>query len=205
MKTSTNVMIDLETLGTKPGCIVLTLGAVAFDDTGVLSDLGEVHVRLDSDHQHSVGLKADPGTALWWISQPKEAQEQLLDKPEVNVSTVLAFFNEWLEEVTGTNLEDVDYLPVSIWGNGANFDGPILRELYDAFGMRCPWGFWDECCYRTERKSLEALIRQLGGTVESVQREGTYHNALDDAKYQVDVLTSLRSQRDELVIAPKYA
>lgn len=67
-----NVMIDLETLGLKPGVVVLTLGAVAFDvEHGVLEEFGEVHVRLDADHQHSVGLKTDPDTALWWLSKDK--------------------------------------------------------------------------------------------------------------------------------------
>lgn len=62
------------------------------------------------------------------------------------------------------------------YGNGASFDLSILKAAYDAVGLKAPWKFWDERCYRT--------IKNDYSQIEPDERAGTHHNALDDAKFQ---------------------
>ena len=63
---------------------------------------------------------------------------------------------------------------VELWGNGADFDNTILGSLYDAFGLRKPWSYSRNRCYRT--------MKNIGiGPRRPQAREGIYHNALDDA------------------------
>ena len=63
---------------------------------------------------------------------------------------------------------------VELWGNGADFDNTILGSLYDAFGLRKPWSYSRNRCYRT--------MKNIGiGPRKPQVREGIYHNALDDA------------------------
>jgi hypothetical protein len=38
---------------------------------------------------------------------------------------------------------------VRIWGNGANFDNPLLACAFEAAGVRPCYKFFNERCYRT--------------------------------------------------------
>ena len=61
-----------------------------------------------------------------------------------------------------------------IWGHGGNFDEPILTNVYNMLEMTAPWKFWDCRCTRTAYEDGWLDSR-------SIPREGTRHNALDDA------------------------
>jgi len=63
----------------------------------------------------------------------------------------------------------------TLWGNGSTFDNVILSNAYRAIGVKQPWDFWNDRCYRT-LKSLYPHVK--------LERSGVAHNALDDAKSQ---------------------
>lgn len=196
------VMLDLETMGLRPGYVVLSIGAVMFDHEGHSPYVGDheeqFHMRLATELQHAVGLKSDPDTALWWMDQDDEARKSLLEMTPVDPRQALAVFSDWLEEQVGTpdEREDgtVQPLEVEVWGNGAGFDAPMLREVYDALGLRCPWAWWNDRCYRTERKGLKRHLHRAGLGSADPHREGTQHDALADAVHQADVLLTLESR-----------
>ena len=197
-----DVMIDLETLGVRPGAPVLSLGAVVMDLEGTddwaslknaqFNGLGTLSANLRLVDQVKAGLKMDPDTLLWWLGQSEEARTALVDgqKEAANPAITLSEFNEWLEWITGCDMEDGP-LPVRIWGNGANFDGPILRSVYEMLGVECPWPWWLERCYRTYRKTVEPILKAQGKTrpVGSPTAGSGQHVALDDALYQALMLT----------------
>lgn len=159
-----NVMIDLETLGRRAGCAILSIGAVAFDP--VSGKLGpELYVVVDRPSQ--VGLHTDPETLKWWEGQSEQARAVLTDKAAVPLGDALIQLNQYLSQFSFTK--------VKVWGNGGDFDNAILACCYAAAGLEVPWSFWNNRCYRT-------LKNLIGGP--KVKREGTYHNALDDAKTQ---------------------
>lgn len=191
---TTKVMVDLETLGKEPGSIVLAIGAVAFDmDTryvGAEETGHQFSTYLDPISQQNAGLKIDANTVLWWMDQAEEARQAIVQATKHPFHLALVSFSEWLEFVCGEDLEEVDYLDVEIWGNGANFDAPMLRALYKAAGVRCPWGFWSESCHRTTRRRLHQRYKDLG----EPEFQGERHNALHDAVHQANVLGSLTLQ-----------
>lgn len=162
-----DVMVDLETLGRRAGCAVLSIGAVAFDGKG----LGEEFYMVASTDSCTVlGLHVDPETLKWWESQSKEAKQVLLQAQGddvLSLTEVLEEFALWLMQF--------DLKKVRIWGNGSDFDNAILTTAYAAIGRTQPWEFWNNRCYRT--------LKGLHPTVK-LTREGTHHNALDDAKTQ---------------------
>lgn len=192
------VMLDLETMGTSPGCVVLSIGAVMFDhecpEPWVGNDAQEFHVRLDTELQHSVGLKTDPATALFWMGQSDAARRALLDMDPVDTRQALAMFADWLEGQVGEPDDEGAPLEVEVWANGANFDGPILREVYMAMGLKHPWAWWNERCYRTERKSLKRHLEATENNTADPDREGTHHDALADARHQANVLCILEKR-----------
>jgi len=69
-----------------------------------------------------------------------------------------------------------------MWGNGASFDNVILSETYLRLGMKAPWPFWKNKCYRTAKGMYPAV---------EINRSGTHHNALDDARSQAEHLIAI--------------
>lgn len=164
-------MVDLETLGTRPGCKIVSIGAVVFSPLG----LGEeFYSEIKINGQGS--LVADPETLAWWEKQDPELQKLLWgrqrEKPSLRIA--LLNFNEWLKSVSP--LDEKGHRQVCLWGNGADFDNPILLfAFHEVTSCKPAWEFWNNRCYRT----LKSLVPTM-----KLVREGTHHNALDDAKSQ---------------------
>jgi len=161
-----NIMLDLETLGTKPGSVVLSIGAVLFDEDG----LGVTFYRTISvADSMAKGLTIDASTLRWWSKQDKAAYQEALHPSATTLTEVLQDFNDWL----GFNSTPS---AVKLWGNGADFDLTLLLACYRAAGMDAPWQFWNHRCYRT----LKALHPHI-----PAERKNN-HNALDDARNQAE-------------------
>lgn len=164
-----DVMGDLETLGRRAGCAVLSIGAVAFNPDGGLGK--EFYIVINRKSQVELGLHEDDETLKWWASQTEEARQVLEDagslKKSVPLDVALVQFNKYIISLGGAK--------VKLWGNGSDFDNSILINLYAAAKMLIPWGAYNNRCYRT----LKSII---GGP--KLVCEGTHHNALDDARSQ---------------------
>lgn len=156
-------MIDLETLGTRPDCVVVSIGAVFFDPIfGRFGDKFEA--RLSIEDQLICGRSVNADTLKWWMNQTPEARS-VFNLPESPTDDVLATFHGWI-----TSNEDSD---VSVWGNGATFDVSILENLFLQFDYQPPWKFSNVMDLRT--------FRRFCANNENVKRLGVHHNALDDA------------------------
>jgi len=166
-----HVEIDLETLGTVPGSVILSIGAVIFDPTKEPENcLGrEFYCVVSKPDSLTIGLTVSEDTLAWWKKQSPEARQVLADadNPEMadSVSTALQLL--------------ADFIPKDaiIWSNGANFDQPLLSVAYDKSGMETPWKFWNSRCHRT--------ILGLHPAPKSLMPKNQLaHNALEDAKTQ---------------------
>jgi len=156
-------MLDLETLGTHPGCVILSIGAVKFDRTG----LGKTfYARVDAQSCVDAGLEIDPATVMWWLGQGEAARREV-SLPGQPLDEVLEAFLAF-------------YTPGDrVWGNGADFDNAILVEAFLACRLARPWAHKLNRCYRTVR----AQYPHPGGVVA--------HHALEDAKAQALHLITL--------------
>lgn len=179
-----NVMVDLETLGTVPGCVLLSYGGVIFSTAG--GDLGEeLYVVFNRADCEKAGLHVSQDTLDWWMRQSPESRQVLADaadkKRSVPLKAGLLMINEFMSRNGGKSLK--------IWGNGADFDNPILRCAYHAADVQPFAGNYNGRCYRTAKEfwgiiGVPAPQRIQRGT-------GTHHNALDDAKAQAEHLQSI--------------
>lgn len=162
-----NIMLDLETMGTSPGCPILSIGAVYFDPVnGRLGDEFYAAIQLvDSVRQ---GFKPEGATIEWWLKQSDEARDALFKNP-LPVVTALIKFKSF-----------VNSPKVAMWAKGPSFDCVILRKAYEMMGIDEPWYFRGDRDMRT----LEQIAKYKGVMIPSFPRTGTHHNALDDAKYQ---------------------
>lgn len=167
-----NVMIDLETLGLKPGSVVLSLGAVEFNPHGdTLGRQVEYHISLADSL--SCGFTVDPGTLLWWLAQSEAARRSVIDGQGLScqVQFALGQFSSWLGN------------DAIVWAWG-DMDTAALNALYDKTGTKRPWNYRNVRDARTLVLSLvEEQTVRVSPTIE--------HNALSDAIAQAKTIQKL--------------
>jgi len=164
-----DIMWDLETLGQTPGCVMLSIGAVAFDEKGLGK---EFYCVVNTDDCKKAGLFTEDSTQAWWDDQSPEAREVLKQaankKSSMPLKLALDKLTEFIASVGNPS-------SIRMHGNGSDFDNAILAVAYLKAGREVPWKFWNNRCHRTNKAKAK-------GT--EPKRQGTYHNALDDAKHQ---------------------
>ncbi len=158
-----DVMVDLETLGNGPNSVIVAIGAVKFDlSSGKLGE--EFYMVVDPESCVAHGLQMDVSTVLWWMGQSETARTVFSEPNKFPLPGVLHEFAAFISKGD-----------VKVWGNGASFDNVILANAYTKCEIDRPWKFWSDHCYRT----VKALYPHV-----KLERIGTHHNALDDAKSQ---------------------
>jgi hypothetical protein len=167
----THVMLDLETWGTGPGSALRSIGACVFDPElgyGSLSDDSHdiFYANIDRASCEAEGLTIDPDTVFWWSQQSDEAQAALLTEPQP-LRIVIAEFKIWWFQ-RGAKF---------VWSNGASFDEVLWRAACEKVGVRPPWH------YRNVRDT-RTIWDVAGIDPKNIQRSGTKHNALTDARHQ---------------------
>lgn len=182
-----HIMLDLETLDTTPSAVVISIGAVAFDpETHALGDKFYVEMTEDTAAQQARGRTISGDTVRWWMQQDASAKRVFSESIDgVDRVTTFEALSRFGLFVAAHGDRDVE-----LWGNGADFDNIILGSLYDAFGLRKPWSYSRNRCYRT--------MKNLGIGPRRPTRVGTHHNALDDAVTQAvhlqEIFACLRSR-----------
>ncbi len=160
---STDVMLDLETTGVAPGCGILTIGATTFNKSHTF------YQKIMIESCEEVGLLPLASTMAWWDQRPTLVREEAFSGVK-SLQMVLGEFSDWWQSLPGREK--------FCWGNGADFDLPILRAAYKAVDMECPVAPFNARCYRT----LKNLFKEIKAPVI----EGFKHHALADAIYQAD-------------------
>lgn len=161
----TDIMLDLETFGIRPGCVIRSIGAIVFNPkTGHLGS--EFYVNVDRASCELLGMHVDASTEAWWKRQSLQARAALEVDPKP-LSDALWSFSAWWSTNGGER----------IWSHGANFDQPIMEAAYPLVGMQAPWSFWNSRCTRT-------LYDIAGVDTRKMSAGEVKHNALDDARIQ---------------------
>jgi DNA polymerase III epsilon subunit-like protein len=168
-----NVMIDLETLSTRPDAAIVSIGAVKFSfDEKKIVDSFLINVDATDCKRH--GMAIEKSTIDWWKAQPKEVREAWMKDP-VPLEEAIDKFNAWYGNKS---------LPT--WSHGASFDIPILeyihRKVLNKFTI---WNYWDVYCCRTIINLSEYDIKTLR------DQNGSHHNALEDAKVQATAIMEI--------------
>lgn len=166
-----NVMLDLETMSTKPNASIISIGAVAFDMDKDEFEQFYVGINLESCEQ--AGLHISAGTVKWWCEQSEAARCAVYSPDLESLTSGLKSFSDWLSKFDE---------PV-IWGNGSDFDNVVLGNAYEAVGFETPWSYKQNRCFRTLKSCFKVELERLG----------IHHNALADAIHQMRHLKQINS------------
>jgi hypothetical protein len=182
------ISLDLETLGTTPGDVIVSIGAVRFDPTvGIQSydDLAKDSIKLSIEVSNSLaqGFKINGDALTWWLNQSKEAQAATFVK--TGLSSAGGACMDLLDWMNGFGV--LGSLPLDrykIWSNGANFDAPMMEAYYKELGLSIPWKYSNVRCYRTLLKTFD--YNQFNVPVNTLK-----HDCLADAIYQAQVIQAV--------------
>lgn len=164
-----HIMLDIETLSSKPNAAIASIGAVRFDLNEL--KLGEefYHV-VDLRSCQKFGMHFDPDTLYWWMNQKEDSREIFADSTvKVGIKKALAEFTYFVRNASSDPL---------IWGNGASFDNVVVGNAYSVCSMPRPWSHKQDVCFRTIRSIFPHMKIE----------EGIAHNALQDAKNQANTM-----------------
>lgn len=169
-----DIMLDIETLGTCPDCVVLTLGAVKFNPYTREDMIGGIYCKPDVDDQIAQGRIVREDTMQWWSEQAEEVREEALGiEGRIPVVQMLQELNRFL---VGAN---------NIWAQGTVFDIGILEHLYRQYGMVPNWQYWQITDSRT--------LFKVHGDPRVKGKEGL-HNALEDCVSQAEAVQEIFSR-----------
>lgn len=176
----THCMGDTETLGNKPGCVILSIGAVIFDPALTDEPLKTFYRNIDIMSCLMIGLTIDQGTVDWWKKQSPEARAALTVDQQPIQKVLVDFYNFCKEN-------EVD----RFWCQGATFDAPILDEAFKLSGMQTPWKF-------TQVRDTRTIFDEHQLDYYKEPRVGDHHNALDDAIFQVNCMHKCAKKWDAI-------
>jgi hypothetical protein len=161
----TDAMIDIETLGTDPDSVILTVGAVKFDPKNLKEPTQKVTWKLDTDEQFVLDRKTSESTLEWWGRQDPEIRARAFaDHGRIGLD---AFFKEFNKYVTGCK---------NIWCQGPQFDMVMIENLYRQKLHHTSWKYWQIKDSRTLFSLMEVDPRK------AIQVEA--HDAAEDAYWQ---------------------
>jgi len=162
---ATHAMIDIETLGTEPSSVIMSVGGVKFDPyTSDVPHDGK-HWMLDVDAQTDAGRDVNDSTLEWWAKQEQSIQDRAFStEGRTSLQEFMPDLNKWL---VGCH---------TIWCQGPQFDMVMLENLFKQFDHHMNWFYWQVSDSRTLFKMLPADPRK------SIQEN--LHDAQADAHWQ---------------------
>lgn len=178
----THLMVDLETMGNKPGAPIVSVGAVFFDPAS--GTTGAEHYQvINLESSMSFGARPDASTILWWLKQSPEARSAIVVDDTVGLVQALEQLLDFIAENAANGSKNVQ-----LWGNGSSFDCSLLEAAFEMADTPFPIPHWN---YRDVRTVVE-LGKAVGLNARyDIPFEGDQHNALADARHQAKYVSAI--------------
>jgi DNA polymerase III epsilon subunit-like protein len=164
-----DIMIDIETLGTKPNSVILTIGAIRFNRKQKIVPFEKLknyfYRKIDISSCVKIGLEKDNDTLKWWESQHEDIRKEAFEGKREDLKKVLLDFSNWVSKDS------------FIWSHGASFDTVILENAFKKCGLQTPWKFFNVRDTRT--------VYDIFGIKKEDMPSEQNHNALYDCWRQI--------------------
>ncbi|WP_336153570.1 3'-5' exonuclease [Acinetobacter pittii] len=169
------LMLDYETLDVAECPVILSMGAVVFNEHGIID---QISAKIDQESCLKIGCTISQSTLDWWEQQTPEARKMAFGGTtpidEAMLMIISLYKKHWCSE---------------IWSRGAIADIRWTNNILDKLGIQKPWKFWEEMCFRTFIKySPELKFTPIGEK----------HNALVDAINQANQWIGINKLKNNL-------
>lgn len=180
--TATHISLDIETMGTRSGSAILSIGALVFDPFAAQVDQDtrrHFHECISLESCLSAGLTVDAPTIMWWMQQSDETRAEFnKNSMDSSLAQVLQWFAGWFRDARGLDK------PIRVWAKDPDFDCVLLERAHHALALPVPWRYSEKRCVRT--------ICESAGVEPNDYNYGTKHNALHDAMSQARAIQEAR-------------
>lgn|SRR5690606_19894701 len=171
-KKYTDIMIDIETLDTRPTAIIMTMAAVCFTPGYSIDKGPEFYEKVYIPEQELLrGRTRCPETEKWWNDQTHSAINESFSG---QVALECALFN--LASFIKCNSDPEN---VRIWAKSPQFDLVIIKNAFEQFRISVPWSFRNE-------RDVRTYI--MGSMKAKILGNDNPHHALHDAHRQIEQL-----------------
>jgi exodeoxyribonuclease VIII len=169
-----HVMLDIETLGTRSGSVITSIGAIVFCPHNGPSQASNsrFYQTIDVNSSLKAGLTIDGSTLKWWLKHdPATMNKMFVDT--ISLEKALDMFSSFLNQNGGKDLY--------MWGRSPRFDEGKIQDAYEAIGAEIPWDFRREMCVRT-------IMELTPGVWETTPSMGDAHDPIVDALKQIEAV-----------------
>jgi hypothetical protein len=189
------IMIDLETLDTRPSAIVLSIGAVVWKTVfnpaknELEYEIAEHFLRIPAIQPQTMALRTmSESTLLWWQQQNSTAKAEAFAPVRHSMDVALADLTDFVKKWTelGVDGHRVNHF----WASPSTFDFPIIESLIENFGHEIPWSYRQKYDVRTVVN--EAAYSAKDHDYNHIP--GVAHTPVYDCVAQVDLLTAARNR-----------
>lgn len=182
------LMVDIETLGTRADSVVLSIGLVKFniDELGAIDIIDKKELILPSKAQIEVLKRhVQVSTIKWWMDRSTRVQaifEHVVEKDtERQVSDYGKLINALTEFHKIIHDDEIDF----IWYKG--FDMGVLTHLMSSCEMDLSrYNFRKEMDFRT----IENLVKNNQYYQKAKKEVTITHNAVEDCLAQIKLLAA---------------
>lgn len=155
------LMLDFETLDVAECPVILSMGAVVFNENRIIETL---YHKVDQQSCLDLGCTISESTIEWWSKQSEEARAAAFGG-KLNIAVAI---QDLVDLYKNNDCGE-------IWSRGALADIRWANNILNKLNIEKPWKFWEEMCFRTYLKYSPEFV---------FCDAGVKHNALDDAVNQ---------------------
>lgn len=173
-----DLMIDIETLGQGPGCVITSVALVPFNLNGKpLEDSTPFQIQLHIGEQLAEGYTMNMDTLEWWLNNSLEVRRSTFGGVG------------WLSELTTELVEYIqqiekEYKTYRLWATSAKMDYGCIHYTFAKQGKPYPFNHTAEHCARTVRNLTKMLVPGYKLDAD----KGRNHDAIRDCITQIDQL-----------------
>lgn len=160
----THMMLDLETLCTKPTATILQVGGCWFDEDGIIETFNDYVLWENDEQQRTIS----PSTVSWWNKQDTTVRDY------VWYGGQRRHLKDAINFISKTYSGKFDY----IWSKGS-FDVDILANICQQYSIPQFWKYYQVRDYRT----LLGIANDVFGYKEE---KSNSHDAEKDAINQAE-------------------
>lgn len=154
---------DIETLGKKQGCVIVSAAFLVFDfnEEKTFEQYVEdaLYIKFSVKEQKALGRHIDPETLEWWKKQDDVVRAELM--PSGRDVTLAEGSKQIVEYLEKHGIHKANAKRTWRFCRGQDFDIPIMSEAMESVGFQLPGAYWNS---RDIRSFISAALLDLTAT-----------------------------------------